>query len=102
MKEDLAGGKFPSSDFGVNAAWWWRMMIARNLNMMMKKLTLAPCMETKRMKAIRFSIINIPGRVINHSRSMFLRLSKGHTAYDVFVEVRKRIAMLMGAWQPSG
>ena len=23
MKADLAGGKFPSGDFGENAAWWW-------------------------------------------------------------------------------
>ncbi len=23
MKEDLAGGRLPSSDFGENAAWWW-------------------------------------------------------------------------------
>ena len=23
MKEDLAGGKLPSDDFGENAAWWW-------------------------------------------------------------------------------
>jgi hypothetical protein len=25
MKEDLAGGRFPSSDFGENACWWWIM-----------------------------------------------------------------------------
>ena len=45
---------------------------------MMKNLALAPCMKTKRMKAIRFFIINIPGRVISHSRYLLLRLSKGH------------------------
>ena len=32
MKEDLAGGKLPSSDFGENAAWWWIMILAFNLN----------------------------------------------------------------------
>src|SRR5665647_2099409 len=32
MKEDLAGGKLPSSDFGENAAWWWMMILALNLN----------------------------------------------------------------------
>lgn len=102
MKEDLAGGKLPSADFGVNAAWWWIMIIALNLNAMMKNLALAPCMETKRMKAIRFSIINIPGRVITHSRSLILRLSKGHPSYDIFIEARRKIALLNGAWLPSG
>ena len=102
MKDDLAGGKLPSADFGVNAAWWWIMIIALNLNEMMKNLALVPSMRTKRMKAIRFSIINIPGKVIEHSRSMILRLSKGHPSYDVFVEARRKIALLNGAWAPSG
>ncbi len=42
MKEDLAGGKLPSSDFGENAAWWWIMIMALNLNVMMKNLALNP------------------------------------------------------------
>ena len=71
MKDDLAGGKMPSSDFGVNAAWWWIMMIALNLNVMMKNLALDPSMKTKRMKAIRFLVINIPGRVLKRFRSLF-------------------------------
>jgi len=36
MKEDLAGGRLPSADFGVNAAWWWIMIISLDLNAMMK------------------------------------------------------------------
>ncbi len=32
MKDDLAGGRLPSSDFDENAAWWWIMIIAFNLN----------------------------------------------------------------------
>ena len=33
MKEDLAGGKLPSSAFGENAAWWWIMILAFNLEL---------------------------------------------------------------------
>jgi hypothetical protein len=69
---------------------------------MMKKLALDPSMEATRMKRIRFSIINIPGRVITHSRELFLRLSKGHPSYGVLVEARRRIAMFKGVWDPSG
>ncbi len=68
------------------------MIIALNLNVMMKKIALDPSMETKRMKAIRFSVINIPGRVIKRSRSLILRLSKGHPSYDLLVEARRKIA----------
>ncbi len=40
MKEDLAGGKLPSGDFGENAAWWWIMVLSLNLNVIMKRLVL--------------------------------------------------------------
>jgi len=102
MKDDLAGGKLPSADFGENAAWWWIMILSLNLNVMMKKLALDPSMEAARMKRIRFSIINIPGRIIKHSRELFLRLSKGHPSYGILVEARKRIALFNGIWDPSG
>ncbi len=102
MKDDLAGGKLPSSDFGTNAAWWWIMILSLNLNVIMKNLALAPSMKTKRMKAIRFSLINIPGRVVRRSHTLFLRLSKGHPSYDLLVEARRKIAMLFGSWAPSG
>ena len=52
MKDDLAGGKLPSADFGENAAWWWIMILSLNLNVMMKRLALDPSMETTRMKRI--------------------------------------------------
>lgn len=37
MKGDLAGGKMPSGLFGANAAWWWMMILAFNLNTAMKR-----------------------------------------------------------------
>jgi hypothetical protein len=61
MKEDLAGGKVPSSDFGENAAWWWIMILAFNLHAAMKKLALGESWTTKRLKAVRFSLISLPG-----------------------------------------
>ena len=94
MKSDLAGGTLPSADFGKNAAWWWIMILSLNLNLMMKKLALEPSMANKRMKAIRFSIINLPGRVIKRSRELLLRISQGHPSFKLLINARKRIAML--------
>jgi len=102
MKDDLAGGKLPSADFGENAAWWWIMIIALNLNTIMKNLALNPSMINSRMKSIRFSIINIPGRIIKSARGLVLRLPKGHPSYDILIRARKQIAMLQGFWAPSG
>src|SRR5208337_1347744 len=78
MKNDFAGGQFPSGDFGENAAWWWIMILAYNLNVLMKRLVLGESWVNKRMKAIRFGFIHIVGRVIEHSRRLFVRISGTH------------------------
>ena len=97
MKEDLAGGKLPSDDFGVNAAWWWIMILALNLNAAMKRLVLGKAWISKRMKAIRFSLINLPGRVMERSRGLYIRLSKNNPCLDWLRMIRAKIAMLASA-----
>ncbi|HAZ31199.1 MAG TPA: IS1380 family transposase [Dehalococcoidia bacterium] len=95
MKDDLAGGKLPSGDFGENAAWWGIMILALNLNAIMKKFVLEKSWGSRRLKAIRFSLINLPGRVIERSRSLFIRLTKGHPSFGMLVDVRRRISMMV-------
>ncbi len=94
MKEDLAGGKLPSSDFGENAAWWGIMVLAFNLNVAMKKLALGGSWATKRMKAIRFAFINLPGRIIEHARGLIIRLVRNHPSFALLIEARRRIMRL--------
>jgi hypothetical protein len=100
MKEDLAGGRLPSGDFGENAAWWWIMILAFNLNAALKSLVLEGKWVHKRMKAMRFYLINIPARVIGRSRQLSLRLKAGHPAYGWLLSIRAKIAGLVPA--PSG
>ncbi|MBW2544829.1 MAG: IS1380 family transposase [Deltaproteobacteria bacterium] len=94
MKDDLAGGKLPSDDFGENAAWWWIMILALNLNAIMKKLAMGVSWVPKRMKATRFSFINLPGRVVTRSRSLIIRLTKNNPAMELLINAREKIAML--------
>ena len=68
MKDDLAGGRLPSGLFGANAAWWAIMALAHNLNAMMKGLVLGGDWAVRRMKAMRFHLIALPGRVVRHAR----------------------------------
>ena len=100
VKADITGKTLPCAEFGKNAAWWWIMILLRNLNQMMKKLVLEPSMAPKRMKVVRFSIINLPGRVIKRSRQLLVRISKGHPSFTLLIAASKRIVMLQTA--PSG
>lgn len=98
MKHDLAGGHLPSYHFGANAAWWEIMVLAFNLNSLMKRLALPEGWEPKRLKAVRFSFINLAGRVRMHSRQLIVRLSGSHPAYQLLLEVRRRLWAL---WMAS-
>ena len=94
MKDDLAGGVLPSDAFGVNAAWWWVMVFAFNLNSLMKRLVLPGEWKSKRLKAIRFYLINLPGRVMTRSRQLYVRLSHHHPCFDLLCGMCERILML--------
>lgn len=94
MKEDLAGGKLPSAEFGENAAWWAIVVLAFNLNVAMKRLVLGKGWVEKRLKAVRFSLISLPGRVLGHARGLMVRLSRGHPSFGVLLAARQRIQAL--------
>ena len=96
MKEDLAGGHLPSAEFGANAAWWGIMVLAFNLNSLMKRLALPKEWAPKRLKAIRFGFINLAGRVVSRARQLIIRLSASHPGYGLLLEARRRIQCLYG------
>lgn len=97
VKNDLMGGRLPSGNFGENGAWWWINILTFNLHTAMKKI-LGTSWITKRMKAIRFSLISLPGRIISHARELVIRLVKGHPSLVLLIEARQRIMRLA----PSG
>jgi hypothetical protein len=94
MKTDLAGGTLPSGKFGANAAWWTIMTLAYNLHAAMRLLALPGPLKPKRMKAIRFALIDVPGRVVKHARQLFVRLSCSNPALDWLLEMRRLIRAL--------
>jgi hypothetical protein len=94
MKNDFAGGRFPSGDFGENAAWWWVMILAYNLNSLMKRLVLGESWVNKRMKAIRFGLIIIAARIIDRSRRLWVRISGSHPSSELLIDMRRKVAQL--------
>ena len=97
MKEDLAGGHLPSALFGANAAWWGIMVLAFNLNSLMKRLVLPKGWAPKRLKAIRFGFINLAGRLMIRSRQLIIRVSGAHPAYELLMQVRRCLRALWNA-----
>ena len=94
LKEDFAGGKMPSNEFGANAAWWQIAILAMNIASAMKRVVLGGVWANRRMKAVRFLLISVPGRVVEKARQLYLRLSLDHPALDLIVQMRLRIREL--------
>ena len=102
LKDDLAGGRLPSGLFGANAAWWAIAVLAFNpvwgygqaLNSAMKRLALGGQWASKRLKAVRFALITLPGRVVRHARRLIIRLARGHPSYELLLRARQRILAL--------
>jgi hypothetical protein len=93
-KGDLAGGQFPSSKFGANAAWWYIMVLAFNLKALMQKLVLPKSLVNRRMKGIRFHLVNIAGCVIFHARRWVVKVSNQPDVIGLLNWVRGKIAAL--------
>lgn len=100
MKDDLAGGKLPSGDFGENAAWWGIMILALNLNAAMKRLVLPASWRHKRFKAVRFGLINLAGQVRERSRQLQILISPKQPAYVLLLQMRERILVLARGGPP--
>jgi hypothetical protein len=93
MKDDLAGGRLPSGKFGGNAAWWGIMILALNLHSAFKQLALGGDWVRRRMKAVRFGLLNIAGRVVIHARQLVVKIQASE-ALDAILAARQRILAL--------
>ena len=90
LKEDLAGGRLPSGQFGSNAAWWAITALSFNLNSAMKRLALGGEWASKRMKAVRFGVISLPVRATGRLRSQLNGGKRGERRETGRVRLWKR------------
>ncbi len=100
LEGEEPGREWPEVCFVPNAAWWWIMILALNLNAAMKRLAPGRSWVSKRLKAVRFALINLAGQVLERSRTLIIRLSGGHPSLEILLEARRRIAAMAAA--PTG
>ena len=74
---------------------------AFNLNSAMKRLIWGAPWSHKRLKALRFALISLPGRVVQRARRLIIRLARGHPAYPLLLRARQRILALAHAPPPA-
>jgi hypothetical protein len=97
LKSDLAGGTMPSALFGANAAWWQVALISFNINSAMKHFVLDGVWSSCRLKALRFGIINVVGRIFHHARTVTMTIAGSSRTTDMLIEARRTILALAPA-----
>ena len=97
LKSDLASGRLPSGSFGENAAWWAVSVLSANLHSAVKRLALGDSWARKRLKAVRYGLINMAGRVIEHGRQLIIHLRAAHPGFTALVAGRGRLLALAAA-----
>jgi Transposase DDE domain group 1 len=75
LKNDLAAGVYPSDKFGANAAWLRLQVVTYNLLELLKATALDASYRRARPKRLRFAIFTQFGRVVQHARHQFIRLT---------------------------
>jgi len=93
LKSDLAGGQLPSNKFGANAAWWKIAVLAHNLHVLLEKLALPKGLVGSRFKRLRYHLINVPARLVQHARQCCVRYFQEATL-SLIRHIRGEIAAL--------
>lgn len=75
LKNELAAGVYPSDKFGANAAWLRLQVLTLNLLEVLKATALDGEYRRARPKRLRFAIFTQFGRVVQHARHQFVRLT---------------------------
>lgn len=97
LKNDLAAGVLPAKRFFANAAWWRLNVMTYNVLSVMKRKALPQSWWPVRLKALRFHLLCIAGRIIEHSRSLFLKIAKDHPSFPLYQEARARLLSFSSA-----
>jgi hypothetical protein len=93
-KNELGAGVPPSSKFGANAAWYRLSLLTLNVLVAMKLHALPEEMRTARPKRLRYTVLNIAGRISSHAGQLVLRIGEKAEKLAGYVEARARLAAL--------
>jgi hypothetical protein len=97
LKNDLAGGVMPAKRFFANAAWWRLNALTYNVLSVMKRKSLPSSWWSVRLKALRYHLLCIAGRVIEHGRRLFLKIPKHHPSFHSYKEAREKLFLFSSA-----
>lgn len=91
----------PTGNFNSNFAYFWHCVLAYNMTLIFKRYILADKWHHARTSTIRKNLINIPGRLVNRSGKMIMRLMAGFPFVAVLQFVKEQLLWLYRTLHPA-
>lgn len=91
----------PTGNFNSNLAYFWHCVLAYNMALIFKRYLLTDKWHNARTATIRKNLINVPGRLVNRSGKMIMRLMAGFPFVDVLQFVKERLLWLYRTLHPA-
>ncbi|MCX7914670.1 MAG: transposase, partial [Thermodesulfovibrionales bacterium] len=82
--------RLPAGDFGANAFWFSLGVLTYNMFVLQKEYLLTEQYRTKTIGTIRWSLIEIAGKVVRHGRRLWLLLSTTRDKLLLYRKMRER------------
>jgi len=92
--------KVPTGIFLSNFAYFWHCVLSYNLVLIFKNFLLTGEWSKCRLSTLRKKLINVPGRLVNHSGKMVMRLIEGFPYLDILESVKEQLIWLYQRLNP--
>ncbi len=93
--------KVPTGDYLANFAYFWHSVIAYNIMLFFKRYILQGEWITKTISTLRKKLFNIPGRLVNRSGRMVMRIIKGFKEVELLNSIRDRLICFYQRLNPA-
>ena len=91
LTKDMAGGRFPSSSFGENAAWWFISILSLNLLKLYQRQVLPEELKHVRIKTLNARLFRIAIKAIHSSGQLIVRIGQGHSLLNLIRGAQEKI-----------
>ncbi|MFQ5836164.1 MAG: IS1380 family transposase, partial [bacterium] len=93
--------KVPTGNFLANFAHMWHCVLAHNTVLLFKRYILQGEWATRSLSTLRKKLFNIPGRLVNRSGKMIMRLIKGFKEIELLNSILERLGLFHQKLKPK-
>lgn len=95
IKSGFGMDRMPSGDFRANGVHFGIGIMTYNLFIAQRLLTMPEQWRTKTIKTVRWLLIEVAGKLIDHSRRVILKVATSIDKYRIYLEMRRRTYELL-------